>query len=70
MSTQDFSRQELQRDESILANQGELGLRVAGVEKQVFDSSILNTVTITHPTGEIPIAGGAQDVTATELPDV
>jgi hypothetical protein len=55
LTQQSFAAAEPQRDESILDNQGELGLRVSGKESFKVHSAVLDTVVSTHPTGEQPL---------------
>ena len=69
-----FAPGETQRDESILHNQGELGLKATPGETFRVDSAALEEVVATHPTGEVPViasdddAGGAPERPRPYLP--
>ena len=55
LTQQSFAAAEPQRDESILDNQGELGLKVSGKESFKVNHAALDTVVAAHPTGEQPM---------------
>jgi len=66
-----FVSAEPQRDESLLHNQGELGLQVSGVAKFDVHSDVLDAAVEVHPTGETPVAGTPPPVSATaELAEI